>query len=246
MAKEGRKGQDHSAPRRFPVHSDVREKSAQRRLADSVRHHPEVTDPRVVEAIAKVPRTLFVPLEQRMRALDDAALPIGDAQTISAPHMVAIMSSVLRLAPGHRVLEVGTGSGYHAAVLAEMVGPAGRVFSVETVPRLAERARRDLDAAGYPEVVVVQGDGGLGLPGEAPFDRISIAAACPDIPDPLLAQLKVGGRMVVPYGQKDCTLITIDRTEDGYTTTDHGRCLFVPLTGRYGAATAPASGSTHP
>lgn len=219
------------------MHPEGHEQDALRRLADSVRHHPEVTDPRVIDAIATVPRKRFIPAGQQVRALDDTALPIGHDQTISAPHMVAIMSSVLRLAPGQRVLEVGTGSGYHAAVLAELVGPEGQVFTVETVPALAEQARRQLDAAGYRDVVVVQGDGGLGLPAEGPFDRISIAAACPTIPDPLLAQLKVGGRMVVPYGQKDCKLLTIDRTADGYATTDHGRCLFVPLTGRYGAGT---------
>lgn len=207
---------------------------ARRRLAQGLRAFPEVTDPRVVEAIASVPRERFMPKRVRHQAFDDTAVPIGQGQTISAPHMVAIMCSVLGIRPGDRILEVGTGSGYHAAVMAWLARPGGHVWTLETVPELARRAARHLEKAGFPEVEVHHADGGYGLPDEAPFDRISVAAASPKVPPPLKEQLVDGGRMVVPVGRATCQLTTLQRTTEGFEEKEHGACVFVPLTGDHG------------
>ena len=154
----------------------------------------------VLDAMSRIPRELFVPEQLRDRAYEDTPLPIGLGQTISAPHMVAIMSDLLDVRPGMKILEVGGGSGYHAAVLAALTGPQGRVYSVERMPDLAAAARRNLQAAGIENVTVVEGDGSLGLPEHAPYDRISVAASAPKIPEPLKEQLQVGGKMVLPVG----------------------------------------------
>ncbi len=188
-------------------------------------------DPRVLEAMARVPRHRFMPSPRRGAAYEDRAVEIGYGQTISAPHMVAIMCTVLDVKPGMRVLEVGTGSGYHAAVLAELVGPEGHVTTVEVLPKLAYAAREALDACGHWNVEVRVGDGAEGARDRAPFDRISVAAASPDIPGPLREQLAVGGRMVIPVGRRECELIAVERTAAGYRRTSHGACLFVPLRG---------------
>lgn len=148
----------------------------------------------VLDAMSRIPRELFVPEQLRDRAYEDTPLPIGLGQTISAPHMVAIMSDLLDVRPGMKILEVGGGSGYHAAVLAALTGPQGRVYSVERMPDLAAAARRNLQAAGIENVTVVEGDGSLGLPEHAPYDRISVAASAPKIPEPLKEQLQVGER----------------------------------------------------
>ncbi len=204
------------------------------RLVTSLAERREDLGQRVLEAIARVPRHIFVPPKLRTMAYDDRALPIGSGQTISAPHMVAIMARVLDPRPGDKVFEVGTGSGYHAAVLAEMVAPDGQVTSVEYVPELADKARDVLTKAGYADAVrVFAGDGGKGDPDEAPFQRISIAAATPRVPEPLLQQLDIGGVLVAPVGQHEAVLTRIERTPEGYTTTEHGLCVFVPLTGAH-------------
>lgn len=144
------------------------------------------------------------------------------------------MASVLEPQPGDRVLEVGTGSGYHAAVLAELVGPKGLVVSVEFVPELAEKARGTLSGAGYGERVDARaGDGAKGVPELAPFDRISIAAASPRVPPALLDQLAEGGALVAPLGKREAILTRFVRTEEGFKESEHGLCVFVPLTGSY-------------
>ncbi len=204
------------------------------RLARSLAERSRDLDPRVVDAIARVPRHLFVPKGLRNQAYHDQALPIGSGQTISAPHMVAIMLSVLEPRPGDKVLEVGTGSGYHAAVLAELVGPQGSVVSVEFVPALAEKAQKTLEGAGYAKLVEVRsGDGAEGVPESAPFDRISVAAASPRIPPALLDQLAEGGALVVPLGKREAILTRVVRTKEGLQESEHGLCVFVPLTGSY-------------
>ncbi len=173
-----------------------------------------VLSPRVLAAIGKVAREMFVPPAEADLAYVNAPLPIGHGQTISQPFIVAIMTELLDLAPGAKVLEVGTGSGYQAAVLAEL---GARVFSIEGIPALAEGARANLARAGYGQVGVRAGDGYLGWPEEAPFDAVIVTAAAHDVPPPLVEQLKPGGRMVIPVnvnagGQ---VLLVLDKDADG-------------------------------
>jgi protein-L-isoaspartate(D-aspartate) O-methyltransferase len=191
---------------------------------------------RVADAMLTVPRHLFVPSSLREQAYTDTPLHIGEGQTISAPHMVAIMVEALDLQPGHKVLEVGGGSGYHAAVIAELIQPGGKVYTIERLHALVEMAKKNLDAAGYSEMVeVIEGDGTKGLPEHAPYDRISVAAAAPHVPEPLMDQLADEGKLMVPVGgswYQDCTLIT--RKKGGFQTEDLGGCMFVPLIGEHG------------
>jgi protein-L-isoaspartate(D-aspartate) O-methyltransferase len=169
-----------------------------------------VTDAHVLAAMERVPRELFVPVGMRRHAYDDAALELSHGQTISQPYIVALICASLRLAGAERVLDVGTGSGYQAAVLSEL---AGSVISVERIPALAEQARRNLQAAGYAaRVEVVVGDGTLGLPERAPFDAIAVAAAAAEIPPALEAQLAPAGRLVLPVGE---SLVCVERTVEG-------------------------------
>ena len=189
---------------------------------------------RVVEAVARTPRELFVPEDIKHLAYDDCPLPIGEGQTISAPHMVGIMCDVLDLHSGMKVLDVGTGSGYHAAVMAKMVGPEGHIYSIERVARLAEFARHNLMTAEITNVTVVVGDGSAGLPEHAPYDRINVAGTAPDVPEPLKEQLRPGGRLVIPVGTCYQDLLLITKTEEGFKTEHHGGVVFVPLIGRYG------------
>jgi protein-L-isoaspartate(D-aspartate) O-methyltransferase len=189
---------------------------------------------RVVEAVARTPRELFVPEDIKHLAYDDHPLPIGEGQTISAPHMVGIMCDVLDLHPGMKVLDVGTGSGYHAAVMAKMVGSEGHIYSIERVARLAEFARHNLMAAEITNVTVVVGDGSAGLPEHAPYDRINVAGTAPDVPEPLKEQLRPGGRLVIPVGTSYQDLLLITRTEEGFKIEHRGGVVFVPLIGRYG------------
>jgi protein-L-isoaspartate(D-aspartate) O-methyltransferase len=187
----------------------------------------------VISAMASVPRELFLPETLQSRAYDDTPLPIGLNQTISAPHMVAIMCDLLDLQPGMTVLEVGGGSGYHAAVMATMVGPNGWVYSVERKPELAVAARRNLEMAGITNVTMIEADGSLGLPEHAPYDRISVAATAPKIPEPLKQQLKVGGKMVLPVGRDYQDLYLVTR-KNGFCVEEKMGVIFVPLIGEEG------------
>jgi protein-L-isoaspartate(D-aspartate) O-methyltransferase len=191
-----------------------------------------VRDPRVLEAMRDVPRHLFVPENLRSRACEDRALPIADAQTISQPYIVAIMTELLALEPQHRVLEIGTGSGYQTAILSRL---AGRVFSIERHPGLANAARHLLATLGITNVECHVGDGTEGLPVEAPFDRILVTAGAPSIPDALKEQLADGGRLVIPVGPSGFHHLTfVDRAGTGYDEQQHDACVFVPLIGRLG------------
>mgnify|MGYP001241851267 CR=1 FL=1 len=187
----------------------------------------------VLQAMSLVPREQFVPVQLRDRAYEDLPLPIGLGQTISAPHMVAIMCDLLDVRPGMKILEVGGGSGYHAAVLAVLAGPGGQVYSVERMPDLAAAARRNLQAAGIEGVTVVEGDGSLGLPEHAPFDRISVAASAPRIPEPLTEQLRVGGKLILPVGGGSQELILVTR-KNGLLVEEKMGVVFVPLIGKEG------------
>ena len=190
---------------------------------------------RVEEALLKVPRHLFVPENVRSQAYRDTPLPIGDGQTISAPHMVAIMAEALDLREGQKVLEIGAGSGYNAAVMAELVGTTGRIITLERHPSLAEKAGKVLLEAGYSNIQVVVGDGSLGYPEEAPYDRISVTCGAPRVPGPLADQLKEGGTMLIPVGGLEYQSLLRVRKEGGrMLTEDLGSVVFVPLIGEKG------------
>lgn len=192
-----------------------------------------VNDPRVLAAFASVPRHKLLPDALAGQAYRDAALPIGEGQTISAPGVVAAMTQALALAGHETVLEVGTGSGYQAAILA---GLAARVVSIERVPKLAAAARRTLDALGIANVVVYLGDGTRGRPSDAPFDAIVVTAGGPEVPEPLLAQLAIGGRLVGPFGERhEQRLVRVRRVDSRrYSREVIGRCRFVDLVGAHG------------
>ncbi len=188
---------------------------------------------KVLEAMMHVKRHLFVPRELRDQAYGDYPLPIGEGQTISAPHMVAMMCDYQEFKKGEKVLEIGAGSGYHAAVIAEIIGEAGHVYSVERIQWLVEFARENLKRAGYRHVAVTLGDGTLGLPEHAPYDKISVTCAAPDIPPPLLEQLKTGGKMVIPIGKYTQELYLVKK-RNGVEKERKCGVIFVPLIGRYG------------
>ena len=191
-----------------------------------------IRDERVLEAMARVPRDRFVPESLSAHAYDDGALPIGNDQTISQPFVVATICALLGLHGSERVLDVGTGSGYQAAVLAEL---AAEVVTIERIPELAERARTTLADLGYGNVEVTVGDGSLGVPERAPFDAIAVAAAAPTIPPALFDQLAEGGRLVVPRGSRfGQELVLVARTPDGPTERTSIPCRFVPLVGDEG------------
>ena len=186
-----------------------------------------VRDPGVLRAMRAVPRHRFVPASQRASAYDDRPLPIGHQQTISQPYIVALMSELADVEPGDTVLEVGTGSGYQAAVLAEM---GAKVFSIEIVEPLAKQAKATLTELGY-DVTVRQGDGYAGWPEHAPFDAVLVTAAPPHIPAPLKQQLKIGGRLVIPVGTRFQSLLRVTRTTDGFREEEVLPVRFVPMTG---------------
>jgi protein-L-isoaspartate(D-aspartate) O-methyltransferase len=187
-----------------------------------------ISDPLVLAAMLKVPRHELIPEENRGDAYGDHPVPIGEGQTISQPLIVAYMTECLELKGGEKILEVGTGSGYQAAILAEI---AGEVDTIEIVPSLAKRAKVDLARLGYKNVFVREGDGYRGWPEKAPFDGIIVTAAPPTIPQPLLDQLKVGGRLVVPVGVDVQQLVRITRTESGFREERLVPVRFVPMTG---------------
>jgi protein-L-isoaspartate(D-aspartate) O-methyltransferase len=188
-----------------------------------------IGDERVLAAVARVPRELFVLPEERGSAYADSALPIGHGQTISQPYMVARICEELRLTGSERVLDVGAGSGYQAAVLAEL---ADEVVAAELIPELAARARANLAAAGYERVQVITGDGGHGLPDRAPFDAIAVAAAAADVPPALYDQLAPGGRLVLPVGDaREQFLLSVEKTPAGRRIRSLVPCRFVPLVG---------------
>ena len=180
-------------------------------------------------AIRAVPRHAFVPADRQAAAYDDTPLPIGEGQTISAPHMVAIMTDLLEAEEGDRVLEVGTGCGYHAAVTAEVVG-AGNVYSVEYHDSLARQARETLRKAGYGDVSVRAGDGREGWPAHAPYDRAYFTCAAPDFPGAVVEQVRAGGLVLAPIGERTQTLVRARKREDGGLDRErHGGVRFVPL-----------------
>lgn len=207
-------------------------KIARQRMVDGQLVPRGIKDKRVLDAMRKVPRHLFVDDALYSQAYSDFPLPIGEEQTISQPFMVALMTEALELKGGERALELGTGSGYQTAILAEL---CQKVYSIERISPLASRARKVLDKLGYGNIVVRIGDGTLGWKDEAPFDAIIVTAGAPDIPEPLVAQLKVGGRLVIPVGGEFMqSLIRVRKTETGIERDDMGGCRFVKLIGEHG------------
>ncbi|MGB9715392.1 MAG: protein-L-isoaspartate(D-aspartate) O-methyltransferase [Thermodesulfovibrionales bacterium] len=191
-----------------------------------------IRDERVLKAMKKVPRHLFVDEEIQYKAYDDMALPIGEGQTISQPYMVAIMTELLELKGNEKVLEVGTGSGYQAAILAEL---SREIYTVDRIPALVEKAKERFRLLNYKNIHTKVGDGTLGWAEEAPFDRIIITAATPQIPDPLIEQLSEEGIIVAPVGDRlSQQLIKLKRSKGRILKERHTPCVFVPLIGKYG------------
>lgn len=195
-----------------------------------------IKDPRVIAAMKKVPRHLFLDEALWPEAYEDHPVPIGEKQTISQPFIVAIMTEALKLTGKEKILEIGTGSGYQAAILAEL---AEQVYSVERLPAIAKRARKILDHLKYSNIIVTIGDGTLGWKEHSPFDGIIVTAAAPYPPKTLLEQLRIGGRLIIPIGDEytqDLTLFVRD-TEGDYTKESYGGCRFVKLIGEEGWTT---------
>jgi protein-L-isoaspartate(D-aspartate) O-methyltransferase len=199
------------------------------RMVEAQLRARDIRDPRVLDAMLKVPRHLFVPEAMRGQAYSDSPLPIGHDQTISQPYIVAFMTQALKIAPGDRILEIGTGSGYQAAILGLL---AKEVYTIEIVQPLAERARATLAEQGHRNVHVRHGNGYLGWPEHAPFDRIMVTAAPDEVPPALIEQLKVGGLMAIPVGSVTQELRILRRTATGVETLETLPVRFVPMTGK--------------
>jgi protein-L-isoaspartate(D-aspartate) O-methyltransferase len=212
------------------LQTDVHDWPSERaRMVEEQLKRRDIRDPRVLSAMQSVPRHLFIPESARSGAYGDFPVPIGYGQTISQPYIVAFMTEALRVAPEHRVLEIGTGSGYQAAVLSVL---AKEVFTIEIVDALAKRARATLADRGYRNVEVRSGNGYLGWPEHAPYDRIMVTAAPPEVPPALVQQLKVGGLMAIPVGVGDQELRIMRRGATGMETIATLPVRFVPMVGK--------------
>ena len=201
--------------------------SLRHQMVDSQLRHRGIADERALAAMERVPRHEFAPERYRDQAYEDHPLPIGEGQTISQPYIVALMLEALKIAPTDKVLEIGTGSGYVTALLAEL---AARVISIERHPSLAESAGAELERLGYSNVKVVTGDGTRGFPEAAPYDAIIVSAAAPEMPADLVAQLGEGGRMIIPVGAEDAQQLRLVHLENGQPRIEYRElCRFVPL-----------------
>lgn len=188
----------------------------------------------VKQAFLTVPRDVFVPSFLKKRAYEDTPLSIEQGQTISAPHMVAIMCESLDINKGQKILEIGAGSGYHAAIVAQLVGDKGRVYSIERYESLAKKAQVNLQRIGCKNVTVEVGDGSCGLSLYRPYDRIYVTCAAPYIPQPLIEQLRDPGKLLVPIGDMYCELTLLEKHKGKTVLHNLGGCVFVPLIGKYG------------
>ena len=205
-------------------------------LVTNLRRKGYIHSPLVEAAMRRVPREEFLPEGLRSEAYVDSPLPIGEGQTISAPHMVAIMVEQLDLKPGMKVLEIGAGSGYHAAVCADVLGPEGHLYTIERLASLATFAENNLKKTGYGNIVtVIFGDGTKGLPEHAPYDRIFVAAGAPEIPEPLTDQLVDGGKLLIPVGGRYYQdLVRVEKKGKRLDKVNLGGVVFVPLIGEHG------------
>lgn len=215
----------------------MKQEKKRKKMTDRLIRSGYLESPEIIEAFRKVPREEFVSPNLKKDAYIDHPLSIGHGQTISAPSMIAIMLEVLQTKKGHKVLEVGAGSGYNAALIAEIIGKKGELYTVERLKEIAEFGKKNLEKTDYGWVKVIIGDGTLGYEEEAPWDRILVTACAPEIPDPLIEQLKMDGKLAIPVGRHYMmqTLILVEKTEKGKTKVqEHGGCSFVPLIGEYG------------
>lgn len=203
-------------------------------LVKKLKWDGRINSEEVEKAFLETPREKFVPDSIKKYAYLDTPLEIGDGQTISAPHMVAIMVEALDLKKGQKVLEIGAGSGYHAAIVSKLVGKEGHVYTIERFSSLAKNAKKNLNDAGMTNVTIEIGDGSKGLPKYEPYDRIYVTCAAPGIPPPLIDQLKDFGKLMIPVGKMICNLELIEKRGDKIITKDLGGCAFVPLVGKYG------------
>jgi protein-L-isoaspartate(D-aspartate) O-methyltransferase len=188
----------------------------------------------VEQAFLDTPREEFVPDQMKKYSYFDTPLEIGNGQTISAPHMVAIMIEALDFKKGQIVLEIGAGSGYHVAVASKLVGVKGRIYTIERFPSLVDYAKQNLKNTGIANVSVELGDGSEGLVKYSPYDRIYVTCAAPDVPPPLTDQLKDKGKLLIPVGETICNLMLIEKNKGKLNRTSLGGCAFVPLVGKYG------------
>ncbi len=207
-------------------------------LVENLFNRGYINTEKVRNAMLKVPREEFMPPQNRSYAYLDRPMSIGEGQTISAPHMVAIIAEKLDLTSGMNVLEIGTGFGYNAAVVSEIIGSSGHVYTMERIPLLAKKAKANLERTGYKDrVIVIVGDGTLGYPDKAPYDRIYGTASAPKIPEPLKKQLKLGGKLIMPMGSHNYyqELVSILRiSDDKYQIKNMGGVAFVPMIGKHG------------
>lgn len=217
------------------THSNIKDEYQipRERMIQLLREHYKIADEKVLQAMTDVPRHLFVPDALKSQAYKDNALPIASKQTISQPFIVARMTELLELNPQSKVLEIGAGSGYQTAILSRL---AGKIYAIERVAILAKEAETKFQKLNLRNVTLSCADGTLGWKIYAPFDAILVAAGSPTIPEPLLQQLKIGGRLVLPVGDNQQTqkLIRVTRSENGFQTEDFGACAFVPLIGEHG------------
>ncbi|HDI72636.1 MAG TPA: protein-L-isoaspartate(D-aspartate) O-methyltransferase [Candidatus Altiarchaeales archaeon] len=209
-------------------------KSERRGLIKKLKSEGYLSNERVIEAMLKVPREEFITEYQKSYAYADRPLPIGEGQTISAPHMVAIMTEHLDVEEDHKVLEIGAGSGYQAAILAEIANK-GKIYTVERIPELAKKAEENLNRIGYKNIEIIISDGSKGYKKEAPYDRIIVTAGAPRIPESLLKQLKDPGKLLIPVGGRMFQeLKLVEKKKGEFSTKNLGGCVFVPLIGDEG------------
>ena len=203
-------------------------------LVNLLKREGRIRTAAVEQAFLAVPRENFVPVKLRNLAYHDTPLSIGGGQTISAPHMVAIMVEGLDIQKGQTILEIGAGSGYHAAIVAHLLGSTGHVYTVERLSTLAEMAKENLKEIGIDNVAVEIGDGSKGLPRHAPYDRIYVTCAAPDVPQPLIDQLKDPGKLMIPVGRGLSELVLLEKNKGELMKRHLGGCAFVPMSGDHG------------
>ena len=209
---------------------EIRRKELVKRLILEGRIYSE----EVEKAFLEIPREVFVPDSSKKYAYLDTPLEIGNGQTISAPHMVAIMVEGLDIKKGQKILEIGAGSGYHAAIVSKLIGKNGHIYTIERHSSLVENAKNNIKNAGITNITIENGDGSQGLSKYAPYDRIYVTCAAPGIPPPLIEQLNNKGKLMIPVGKSICELKIIEKKEDKLIETDLGGCAFVPLVGKHG------------
>jgi len=205
-----------------------------KKLVKQLKMEGRITKDSIEKAFLQVPRENFIPKHLLSYAYSDTPLEIGFGQTISAPHMVAIMCEDLDLKKEQKILEIGTGSGYHAAIVSKIIGENGKIFSVERIESLANFAKRNLEKSGIKNVRIIINDGSIGLKKYSPYDRIYVTCAAPKIPSPLINQLKISGKLMIPVGNTFCILKLIEKKNNKLLTKNLGGCAFVPLIGKEG------------